>query len=279
MKKAKLARAAHRKMKGKEIVDNALSANDLRNQVKGKQHEKKAETNKYLEKVTQLEQRARLAETLEGVSYTKKAEIMENKYLTKLAEKKDDRPGYGSALATNFKSMGRGTLEGLLGGAAGTIVGGLAGKAFKNQELGAMAGVIVGNLAGMTHGSLTSTKNSLNKAYDKGQKKEASLGGMLTTAVRGVSKFGRDVTGSRVASLTSKVDAGPVLPSVTNKLAKATTDMKNARRTAKLVGGGVAAGAVGASMMSGGQNKQAEENKYLQKIAGSQSRYNQKSFG
>ena len=220
MKKAKFGRAFHRKIKGKELVDNALSANGLRNQVNGKQHEKKAETNKYLVKIAEqgqgwiagaikkpgalhsqlgiskgkkipkttldaaaqkggkLGQRARLAETLEGMHH-KKAEIMENKYLTKL-------------------------------------IG-------QEKQAGAIWDAVK---AGMG-------------AFAKGAVADASkLGGQMKNVV--------SPSGAGLVQSTK----GRVMGVVKNKAFQA---------GAGLVG----VGAVGGAAMSGGQNKQAEENKYL----------------
>ena len=77
-----------------------------------------------------------------------------------------------------------------------------------------------------------------------------SLGGI----VKNVAKFGRDVSGSRVSGLTSKLDVGPMTNEarnrITNKIGVATKSMNQARGTAMKVGGGIFAGGLATKALS-----------------------------
>lgn len=266
--------------------------------------------------------------------FEKKANI----YLEKIAKEGKDRPGYGAATGTELKSVGRSFLDGVGGAALGAGVGLLALKTKTGAKaairakkaLGVGKGSAVtkavataplayaGYAAGGIHGALASTKNSLNKAYDKGQEKSASAKDLAAVAKKVGSKVEDFVSKRKAISagisagaggylagrLVSKVDAkiradhekkagilSTALGTAKNFAKGAVKDVAKVGRQASVVGSGAVtgnmgrvgkglkmlasnkavqtgAGLVGAGIVAGKMNKQAQENKYLARVAG-----------
>lgn len=90
-----------------------------------------------------------------------------------------------NAIGAHLRSLGRGAVEGVVGGLGGAAVGGLLGMAAGNPELGALAGYTLGGSAGGIHGALASQRKSLQKAYDHkiGEEKRAAMTELLAVGV------------------------------------------------------------------------------------------------
>jgi hypothetical protein len=89
-----------------------------------------------------------------------------NKYLEKVAEKKNPYEDHSSRMGPGAKAFGRGILEGtggsLVGGALGAGVGHALGGA-RGALLGGAAAGLVGSVAGSIHGHGKSVHNTLKE--------------------------------------------------------------------------------------------------------------------
>jgi hypothetical protein len=337
MKKAKVKHRIFKAKSEDKFLDNALAVKDVHSRIK-KQHEKKAEENKYLSKVPKenwiseaikkpgtlhkelgvptgkkipkttldaaakeggkLGERARLAKTLEGMHH-KKAEIMENKYLTKLAgdkmrgyispawmehsiAKKEGEQGpkgvvanVGSHVKGGLRIVGRGTVEGAgTGIASGGLMYGV-GKLLKMNpaklEGVALTTGVIGQHIGSIHGAVKSLKNQEKEMHDKYKSQHLSKkAGLASDALNTVKGFAKGAVsdagklGDQLHNVKSAYRAnGGLLNKGTMSTVQALARNKAVQAGAAVAGTGLVAG----KMLSGGQQKQAQENKYLARLA------------
>jgi hypothetical protein len=233
-----------------------------------------------------------------GIKLEKKAEeIMENKYLNKVANdhklrgyispawqensiaKDHGREGLkgvganvGKHITGHIRVLGRGVAESLGGAGVGVGAGALIAKLTKkNPQLGALIGANLGYVTGGVHGVVKSLKNQAAEAhlkYSQGQEKKAEEIKLAGAIMSGLKALGKGVVsdagkvGNQVKGLATAVKAGTD-GAGRNYVGQAVKDL--AKNKAVQVGAGATALAGTAALSSSGQNKQASE---LEKLAG-----------